>query len=201
MRTIVLFCFLILYFLNVNSQESRKTIAVQALFNSEDILDSIRIKAAIYDNISSAQSLGARPHMTIASFNLTEDEVVEITNSFQLLNNNYSSHSFSVQIMIETEDSAKWSYYLVPTVKDEKLIVIHDSLYITIDKGYIKQRKIDMPGNWWPHISLFAVHASTPKLSNNIQTELDKIKQVTIGGFSLVSFGPINYFSEIKTIN
>ena len=198
MRIIILLCLLSV---NVsNAQNSTQTIAIQALFSNESAIDALREKAEIYDNITSARSLGARPHMTIASFNVTENEVDELENNFQLLDNQYSSHSFTVKVMVETDDSTKWSYYLVPVDKDEVLIKIHDKLYTTVDKGYQKQRDIDMPGNWWPHISLFVVHGNSPKITDSLLVELGKIKRVTIKGFSLVSFGAIDYFKEIRTV-
>lgn len=191
---------LLLISTNCLSQKKKSTIAVQALFEQEAIIDLFRKQASEYKNISSARDLGARPHMTMASFMLSAYENNELSKTFALQNDEYPSFSFDVKIEIETRDSLKWSYYLVPTDTYQDLINIHDSLYINLDNGYEKKRKVDMPGRWWPHISLFTVKGSSPTIPIEIEDKLNEIKNVTLKGFSLVSFGPINYFKEITTL-
>ena len=126
MRITIIIFLLSLFINNTQAQDNKNTIATQALFNEEGAIDALRHKAESYDNITSARSLGARPHMTIASFNVTESETVELTSNFQLLDSVYPSHSFNVKVMVETDDNLNWSYFLVPVNKDEVLINIHD---------------------------------------------------------------------------
>jgi hypothetical protein len=195
---LVVITFLVSLFPKFDSDADKQVIAVQALFEEESAIDSIWQKVLALENVSCARTYGARPHMTIASFKLTEDEFDSISDEFRKLDKEYPSHKFRVELSVRQRGD-NYSYYLVPESQDTVLTRIHDALYLNVDNGFERYRKIDVPGSWWPHISMFGIHSDSTSIPDEVFKEIENIETVTLKGFSLVGFGPVKYFNEIET--
>lgn len=179
-----------------SQDESKKVVAVQALFFEESRVDSLWDEAMRDYQADCAKSNGARPHMTIASFLLDDREISEITARFEKLDQHYPAVRIPVKLRSSKRENTI-TYSLIPAIEDALLTEVHDAVYNSVDNGYSRYRAIDEPGKWRPHVSMFSLPGDQEIKALEFIEKTEQIDSLTIKGFTLVTF-PIKYLAEIQ---
>ena len=125
-----------------SQDDSKKVVAVQALFFEEPLIDSVWDVAIKDFEAECAKSSGARPHMTIASFSMDDEEIKEISNHFEKFDHRYPAVRIPVKLRSQKTNNSI-TYSLIPTIEDSILIRVHDEIYSNVDNGYTRYRSID----------------------------------------------------------
>ncbi len=149
------------------------------------------------EGVKSAFKISAVPHMTIGSWNVTESELKEARAVFEKRLSAMEPLEFQVQLA-KVEEDGFFEYYLIPLDPTDALKRFHKQIHDALGFDYETQRSIDLPGQWWPHISLFAVEPGLESEQvDRLVSELEKTSTICINGLGLVTF-PIQTVEELR---
>ena len=149
------------------------------------------------EGVKCAFKIGAVPHMTIGSWNVTQTQREEARAVFSKRLASMETIEFQVQLAKVKEDGL-CEYYLVPAEPTNSLKRCHKQIHDALGYDYKTYRSVDLPGQWWPHISLFAIEPGLQSgpVEEHV-SELKKISTIRIDGLGLVTF-PIQTIEEVR---
>lgn len=137
---------------------------------------------------------GARPHMTLASWRVgdpTPDLVARLDRTARTL------RPQPVTLTLTTErDSGLYDsgLYLVPPAADNGLHAFHARLHESMGEVGPSYRKIDLPGQWQPHVSVvYGFPAALLPRAQEICAALPVPFEARIDAIGFVTFGPTRH--------
>lgn len=133
---------------------------------------------------------GTRPHMTLASWTTTR-EPQDLVNDLHRTARALSSTPTVLSLNSDTPNHP--GIYLLPSADDQKIFDFHARVHAEFDAPGKPLRPIDLPGQWWPHLSV-AYGFETSRLPEAIDLCSDlKTVNARLEYIGLVTFGPIRY--------
>jgi len=199
MNPIKLLLLFVLFFtpLASDAEETKQVLALQSFLSATDeaIIVKCWEKVTQIDGVQCAYSNGAIPHITLGSWKVTKDELQEARSRFS--QNLEDSKPISFDVRLETKTAnGRTRYYLVPRSADA-VEPFHRQQHESLQYKFETQRDIDLPGQWWPHLTLFSIPSDKQSL---IETELNTLRSITeleVRRLGLVTFGPIKIIESV----
>lgn len=144
-------------------------------------------KAGITDNLLRG---GTRPHMTLASW-LTTRDPLELVDDLHRTARTLSP--LSTVLSLTSDSPNHKGIYLLPSAEDHALVDFHARLHADFGAPGKPQRPIDLPGQWWPHLSVaYGFDSSRLQEAVELCSDLQTVN-AGIEYIGLVTFGPIRY--------
>jgi hypothetical protein len=178
------------------TNESKTVLALQCFLGRQDeqrIVDAWERVSGI-EGVQCAHTLGAVPHITAGSWKVTPDELEQARTGLAAKVAGICAIETDVMLHEERRDGIL-SYYLVPT-GSTALVIFHKEVHEALGYPYETFRTIDLPGRWWPHLTLFSVPEERLQLVADALEKLKQIERVSIERLGLVTFGPIEVIAE-----
>jgi len=183
---------------------SREVVAVQAFLDefSEDRIMRICDGVLGIEGVACSFPLGMIPHFTIGSWWVTTPELEEAKPVFTTRLTSLRAVEVSVDLLErEKDEPASYSYFLRPEVTDS-LRRLHAGIHEKLGYPYEPYRKIDLPGSWWPHLTLFTIPKEKKSMAEEQISRLKEITTVRIARLGLVTFYPtIETVTEVRLRN
>jgi 2'-5' RNA ligase len=181
-------------------QDNKSILAVQA-FIDRDTDERIMAICSELQKVEGYNSdLGGQfiPHITLASWRVTPQELQLAESQFESRLCGLDRIQVRVSLEESQEHAGRLGYYLLPEVS-ESLLQFHAQVHHQLGWRFEPFRKIDLPGSWWPHLTLLSIpETQKPLISQSLQ-KLREISAVAIKRIGLVSFlGPTRVVSEVK---
>ncbi len=138
------------------------------------------------------------PHITLASWLVTREELEEAQSVFADRLTDVPSVTVSTRLGAKERENQpdSVSYFLFPDTTQE-LIQFHAHAHKQLAYPYESQREIDLPGKWWPHLTLFKIPREMKDAIRDDLNVLANIQEVTITRLGLVTFYPTTTVSEV----
>ncbi|MHB1000111.1 MAG: 2'-5' RNA ligase family protein [Armatimonadota bacterium] len=178
--------------------EDKTILAIQG-FVDKDVSDKIMAICSEIKNVEGYDSYLGRsfiPHITLASWKVTPSEFKTAESQF----NDKLKKMRRVQVSVtlgEKEKDGILSYYLIPETSKE-LLDFHKQVHENLDWHYEPFRKIDLPGSWTPHLTLFTIpNTQKPQITEALQ-KLSEIHSVRIERIGFLGLGPIWENTEVQ---
>jgi hypothetical protein len=146
--------------------------------------------------VKCAYTLGAVPHITAGSWQVTPEELKEARAGLAEAVAGLEPVDVEVTLHEECRDGF-CAYYLIVTNR-EALMAFHAGLHEALDYPYETFREIDLPGQWWPHLTLFSVPESNRDAVAEALDKLREVSRVRVERLGLVTFGPIEVVAEAR---
>jgi 2'-5' RNA ligase len=172
--------------------------AIQAFIDDEpaqQILARISRLPAI-DGLKCDLKRGMFPHFTIGSWKVTSDEMEIATSQFAERIGDTPSVDVDVSLTEKARED-RLGYHLLPTCPDY-LIGLHARMHDNLKWTFDPFRQIDLPGSWWPHLTLFSVPNTSGDQVRAVVDELSSITRVRVERLGLVSFSPVRTLAELR---
>ena len=143
-----------------------------------------------------ALEYSGNPHVTIASWRVTREELGETESTFEeRLQGLYAQE---VQVSVEGRGQGnRLCYFLIPQVTQE-LEQFHHRIHEKLACKYEPFRNIDLPGSWWAHMTLFSVQVGTETSIEHPLSILGEIGHITMTRLGLVAFQPTKVIREVS---
>lgn len=180
------------------AEQTKEIIAIQAFIDDEraqQIMAGIAELPAI-EGLKCDLKRGMFPHFTIASWRMTLDETKQVQSQYVQRIGSLRPVSVAVSLT-KREMGERVSYHLLPD-RPEHLVGFHARIHENLAWSFEPFRKIDLPGSWWPHLTLFGVPIEHAETARELAGHFNTIKEVDIVRLGLVSFGPMRTLAEIR---
>ncbi|MHB0999261.1 MAG: 2'-5' RNA ligase family protein [Armatimonadota bacterium] len=138
------------------------------------------------------------PHITLASWKVTPSEFKTAESQFE----DKLSKIRCIQVAVtlgEKEKDGRLSYFLIPEASKE-LIEFHAQVHKKLAWHYEPFRKIDLPGSWTPHLTLFTIPSNQKSQISGALQKLSEIHSVKIERIGFLGLGPIWENKEVRLV-
>ncbi|MDX2111295.1 MAG: hypothetical protein SFY80_13770 [Verrucomicrobiota bacterium] len=170
----------------------KEVLALQTFFrpNEQAVLEALWKRAMAIEGVDCAMRAGAVPHMTTGSWRVSPSELQEAMAVLSPRLDGLTELPMTVRLEEgEYEGSIGWE--LIPE-SSPALLEYHCAVLTRLGFTYEPFRKIDIPGQWLPHITLFSVKKeSAPRVREQLEpilTELREIHTLHAARLGLVTF-------------
>ncbi len=138
------------------------------------------------------------PHITLASYLVTPEELQEAQSVFSDRLRHMQAITVSTHLGTKHQEDHpdRLFYFLYPDMT-QALIQFHARAHEQLAYPYEPYRQIDLPGNWWPHLTLFNIPKEKKEVIQDELNVLEDIHQVTITRLGLVTFHPTTTVCEV----
>jgi hypothetical protein len=169
-------------------QQEKSILALQAFIDPATDKRIMAICSEILEVEGYDSDLGRQfiPHITLASWRVTLQELQLCESQFQ----SWLCDLTTIKVKVSLKDrqrNDRSDYYLMPEVS-ESLLQFHAQVHHQLGWHFEPFRKIDLPGSWLPHLTLFSIPATQQPLISQSLQKLNEIKAVSIERIGMVSF-------------
>ncbi|NLF39903.1 hypothetical protein GX586_10680 [bacterium] len=179
--------------------EGKTVAALQAFLDpeSEAVLTQVWTAAMAVPTVSCAMGLGARPHITFASWLVTSNELEELVTRVSAAQQSIPARDIALTPSKKPSRNGSVGYDLLP-VEDGTLSNYHASVHESLAVPYQPYRPIDLPGRWKQHLTMFSCGTAFVERVDAIFARAAALTNARITSFGLVTFGPIKTLCEIR---
>jgi hypothetical protein len=171
-------------------QAGETVAAAQAFFSPTQervILDLCRAAMATSD-VFAAFAHGALPHMTLGSWIVTPDSVGTIVAQARAATAAVTQVSLMVTLKAEPAMRAGYlDYQFIPEATPE-VLDFHRAIHTAMAVSNQPHRRIDLPGSWQPHISLFTAPVAASNALASVVRQLGDIRTLDVQRLGVVHF-------------
>ena len=180
------------------TNETKTVLALQCFLNPEQEQRIVDIWKGVLEieGVQCAHSLGAVPHITAGSWRVTPEELEQARTS--LVERVADMPAVEVDMVLEEQSEGGVLDYCFRPTNATALVAFHANVHKALGYPYETFRPIDVPGQWWPHLTLFSVPEQRRAQVREAFEELSKITHVRVERLGLVTFGPIKVLAEAR---
>ena len=185
--------------IEMSADQSDKSVLPLQGFVESELSDQIMGICSEIENIEGyASDLGRLfvPHVTLGSWKLTPQELQEAESVFMCRLTGLSCIEVEASLK-EDEKDGRLSCFLVPQIT-QPLLQFHSQVHERLSWDYEPFRQIDLPGSWWPHLTLFSIPSAQKDRIVPSLRRLSDIRTLRIERIGLIGFRPTRVISEVR---
>lgn len=174
--------------------EPKVVVALQAFLvpDQERALVTVWEQALAIPGVKCALTDHARPHVTFGSWQVTKAELADAIAKLKALDGQLPGAEFAPRPAMEGN-----GYFLRP-VDEPTLARYHAAIHKQIRFSYEPFRPMDVPGQWWPHLTMFSASREAHDAVGRLWAQMVLPARLKIAGFGLVTFGPSTVVAEVR---
>lgn len=174
--------------------EQKAVLALQAFLvpDQEAALVTVWKQALAIPGVKCALTDRARPHVTFGSWKVTKAELADAIAKIKALDGHLPVAEFAPRPAMERN-----GYFLRP-VDEPTLARYHATIHKQIQFTYEPYRPMDVPGQWWPHLTMFSAAQEANDAVSRLWAQMVLPARLKIASFGLVTFGPSTVVAEVR---
>jgi len=183
-----------------NNQDDKSILAAHAFVNREADARIMSIHRSLLNIEGYASELDFQPapHITLASWRVTPQELQLAETQFGDRLSGLSCTRLRAALKSREHSEKRLHYYLLPEIS-ESLREFHAQMHRKLMWAFESYRRIDLPGSWWPHLTLFSIPSTQEPHIEQALASLREIEELSIERIGLVSYlGGARVISDIE---